>query len=216
MFSPRTIAIFALLAVAAAGPVADRPADETLPPEFEDSFPWFFPFGGISSLKNFFNPFLKWFPSFGELGPRVQVTDDNFRVIINADGYRKEDLKVKVKGDYIIVQGSHEAKRDDHDLFASQFFNSYSLPANASAAAVTATLTSDNFLVVDAPISEQGAEPAEGERLVPIVESGKPLESEATTTATAPAGPTSPAPDREEVTDRDNDIPHGTESELAP
>ncbi|XP_046960810.1 uncharacterized protein LOC124530615 [Vanessa cardui] len=180
MFSPRLFAFLALVALAAAYPASDepipRPITTILETDFEDPSPWFrFP-----AFGNIFAPLTKLFSSFADIGPRIEADDDKFRVTVNVKDYKKEDLKVKVKNDFIFVQGAHEAKQDEHDLFASQFFHTYSLPENASASDVTAKLTSDGFLVVDAPLNgnDEKSKDKAVEREVPIVESGEPLQKE--------------------------------------
>nr|XP_034831759.1 heat shock protein 67B1-like isoform X1 [Maniola hyperantus] len=184
----RYIAFFAVLALAAAYPASEdvpRPITTITDSEFEDPSPWFRfpPFGNI------FEPLTKLFSSFADIGPRIDITDDKFRVIVNVKEYKKEDLKVKTKGDFILVQGAHEAKHEDHDLFASQFFHTYTLPVNASASDVTATLTSDGYLDVVAPINGADENEKAGEREVPIVESGKPLKEEKEPVVPAPVVP---------------------------
>uniref|UniRef100_S4PT39 Heat Shock Protein 20.1 n=1 Tax=Pararge aegeria TaxID=116150 RepID=S4PT39_9NEOP len=173
----RYFAFFALFALAVAYPASEdfpRPITTITESDFEDSSPWFRfpPFGNI------FAPLTKLFSSFADIGPKILVEDDKFRVIVNVKDYKKEDLKVKVKGDFILVQGAHEAKHDDHDLFASQFFHTYTLPLNASASDVTASLSSDGYLDVTAPINGADENNKVVEREVPIVETGKPLKEE--------------------------------------
>ncbi|XP_047528476.1 heat shock protein 67B1-like [Vanessa atalanta] len=180
MFSPRLFAFLALAAFAAAYPASDepipRPITTIMETDFEDASPWFrFP-----AFGNIFAPLTKLFSSFADIGPRIEADDDKFRVTVNVKDYKKEDLKVKVKNDFIFVQGAHEAKQDEHDLFASQFFHTYSLPENASASDVTAKLTSDGFLVVDAPLNgnDEKSKDKVVEREVPIVESDEPLQKD--------------------------------------
>lgn len=236
MFTMRSLAIFALIATAVALPVQEKPIPKAITTITDEEFvpsapaPWFnVPFfGDISKL---FSPLWKLFPSFEDLGPRILADDDKFQVIVQVKDYKKEDLKVKVKGDFIFVQGSHEAKQEDHDLFASQFFHTYTLPANASAVDVTAALSSDGYLIVNAPIGGSIEKQKESDIEVPIVETGKPYKESnpAVPDASSPASVSSPVPeittlseaddrrepttvaDREEVTEKDNVIPHGNE-----
>lgn len=199
----RYFTFFALLALAAAYPAGEdvpRPITSITDTDFDEPSPWFRfpPFGNI------FAPLTKLFSSFADIGPRIEVDDDKFRVIVNVKDYKKEDLKVKVKKDFILVQGAHEAKHDDHDLFASQFFHTYTLPLNASASDVTATLTSDGYLIVNAPIN--GADETKVAELdVPIVESGKPLKEDKEPLAPiAPIAPIAPVAPIEPVASADN------------
>ncbi|CAG4953728.1 unnamed protein product [Colias eurytheme] len=174
MLSPRLFAFFALFAIAAALPAADKPTDPfsiPVPDEFDDAgdAPWFtfpkFPF------MNFFSPIWNLFPSIADFGPKIEVDDKNFRVIVNVKNYKQDDLKVEVKGDYIFIHGSHEAKKDDHDLIASQFFYTYTLPSNASASDVTAKIYTDDILEISVPLNGQSEERVE-KRVVPITEAG--------------------------------------------
>ncbi|XP_059046938.1 alpha-crystallin A chain-like [Achroia grisella] len=217
MFSPRVLVAFAVLAAVAALP-ADKPAPRpvtTITDEDFDDSPWFsFPLFG-----NLFAPLWRLFPSFADIGPRIITDDNKFQVVVNVKDYKKEDLKVKVKGDFIFVQGSHEAKQDDRDVFASQFFHTYTLPANCSGSDVNAELSSDGYLVVSVPLNPEGAVKPKEDREVPIVESGVPYQKEEKTESTTTVEPvseddrkepTTPS-EREEVTEKDNDIPHGNE-----
>ncbi|CAG9796304.1 unnamed protein product [Diatraea saccharalis] len=218
MFSSRFLAIAAVLTAAAALPATDKPAVPrpitTITETDIDDAPWFtFPvFGSL------FAPLWKLFPTFADIGPRIVADDNKFQVIVNVKDYKKEDLKVKVKGDFIFVQGSHEAKQDDRDIFASQFFHTYTLPVNSTASAVTAELSSDGFLVVSAPIggaTESTSESAERE--VPITETGVPYQKEDSTTTASPIDSEddkreqTTTSDRELVTEKDNVIPHGND-----
>ncbi|KAM3958596.1 alpha-crystallin A chain [Aphomia sociella] len=223
MFTTRVAVAFAILAAVAALP-ADKPLQRpvtTITDEDFDDSPWFsFPLFG-----NLFAPLWRLFPSFADIGPRIITDDNKFQVIVNVKDYKKEDLKVKVKGDFIFVQGSHEAKQDDHDVFASQFFHTYTLPVNCSGSDVTAELSSDGFLIVSAPLNPTGEKKGDVDREVPIVETGVPYQKEEkvdSTTTVQPVSeesqddkkePTTPA-EREEVTEKDNVIPHGNEIPL--
>ncbi|CAG9582037.1 unnamed protein product [Danaus chrysippus] len=178
MFSPRFLMLCTLVAATAAfpannNPIIPKPITTITETDFDEPSPWFrFPVFG-----NIFAPLTKLFSTFADVGPRIEVDDDSFRVVVNVKDYKKEDLKVKVKGGFIFIEGSHEAKHDDHDLFASQFFHTYTLPYNASAEEVKAVLTSDQFLEVSVPLNGgAGKDDKEVDRVVPIVESGEPLE----------------------------------------
>lgn len=221
MFTPRLLAVAAVLATVAAVPTdrpIPRPVTTITDADVEDA-PWFsFPLFG-----NLFAPLWRLFPSFADIGPRIIADDKKFQVIVNVKDYKKDDLKVKVKGDFIFVQGSHEAKQDERDVYASQFFHTYTLPVNSSASAVTAELSSDGFLIVSAPIDASVDKSKESDREVPVVETGVPYQKEEAPKEDAPVTtaqpletdderkePTTPS-DKEEVTEKDNVIPHGNE-----
>lgn len=222
MFSPRLFTLCAVLATAVAVPVTEQPAPQPITSiyseDFESQSPWFnFPIFG-----NLFAPLWKLFPTFADIGPRIINDEDKFQVVVNVKEYKKEDLKVKVKGDFIFIQGSHEAKQDDRDIFASQFFHTYTLPSNSSGADVTAELSTDGNLIVTAPVSAVAENAKEVDREVPIVETGKPYKDDQVEKATVPP-PTAAEDDRKEpttrsdkevATEKDNVIPHGNDVNL--
>lgn len=232
MFSPRVVAVLALCLAAASAFPADKPQDKpvvrpitTIVDDIDDGS-WL----GVSLFGNLFAPLWRLFPTFNDIGPKIITDNDKFQVVINVKSFKKEDLKVKVKGTFLFIQGSHSTSQDDHDLFASQFFHTYTLPTNASGADLKAELSTDGYLVITAPMS--GAKSTDGEREVPIVESGAPYkEASPDAPATTPAAavnssqddrkeettPSVTAPEvttpatEKDATEKDNDIPHGNE-----
>ncbi|XP_049883290.1 alpha-crystallin A chain-like [Pectinophora gossypiella] len=224
MFSPRLLAVLALIAAVGALPT-DKPVPRpvtTITEDDVDDSPWFsFPLFG-----NLFAPLWRLLPSFGEIGPKIVADDNKFQVVVNVKDYKKDDLKVKVKNDFIFVQGSHEAKHDDHDVFASQFFHTYTLPVNSSGSDVTAEISPDGYLVVTAPLNGPNERAKDLDREVPITESATPYLKEDKTKVEKPEAPPVSVPvsaaeddrkepttpsDREDITEKDNDIPHGNE-----
>jgi crystallin, alpha B len=220
MLSFRLVALAVVLATVAAVPATDKPIRKPVTTITDDDFdeaPWFsFPLFG-----NLFSPIWKLFPSFTDIGPKIIADENKFQVVVNVKDYKTKDLKVKVKGDFIFVQGSHEAKQDDHDIFASQFFHTYSLPANSSAADVTAQISNDGFLIVSAPIAGP-VDNKDADREVTISESGvayKEVQQTTHQSTTTPKPeddrkePTTPS-EREYATEKDNVIPHGKDSRV--
>ncbi|CAK1602547.1 unnamed protein product [Parnassius mnemosyne] len=226
MFSPQFLAAFALLAAVTALPVSDNPPlfpqpITTIGDDMEDFSSWFR--GPWDSL---FSSVWKLIPSFADIGPKILADNDKFEVVVNVKNYKKDDLKVKLKDDFIFVQGSHEATHDDKDVFASQFFHTYSLPVNASAADVTATIYSDGFLVVTAPLNGAGDKDSVDKEVI-ITDAGVPYNKEETPNVEKTGEPTPTAlaaadiegekkeqttpSDRVDATEKDNVIPHGNE-----
>ncbi|CAF4861718.1 unnamed protein product [Pieris macdunnoughi] len=195
MISPRLFAIFALCATATAFPSSDKPTHPAIPEEFEDSAPWFtfpkFPF------MNFFSPIWDLFPNIADFGPKIEVDDKNFKIIVNVDSYKPEDLKVEVKNDFIIIQGTHEVKKDDHDLLARHFLYTYSLPVNSSAQDITAKLYTDSVLEVLVQLNGPSEEKVE-KLIVPITETNVAYNTEKT-------GVTTAVDDKKDVTEADRE-----------
>ncbi|XP_041975594.1 uncharacterized protein LOC121730557 [Aricia agestis] len=174
MFSSRSFAVCALLTVAAAAGPAVNPklalADKKIPARRLYKEPDL----ATVDRANYYSRLLEqcW----------TEVTDDNYRVIINVDGNRKDELTVSLQdSNVIVVKTATETFRDvlrgKEVLNKITFTETRQVPPKVIAAAATATLTSDGFLVVDLPLDAKAADQTPYDRNVPVVESGKPLGS---------------------------------------
>ncbi|XP_041975795.1 uncharacterized protein LOC121730722 [Aricia agestis] len=101
----------------------------------------------------------------------IEATDKNMRVIIKVEGYKRSELRVRVKNNWVKASGNSAT------ALVQMFIHTESLPANAVVSAINATLTSDGYLVVDIPIDKGAPKSSQRERNVPIVESGKPVDT---------------------------------------
>ncbi|XP_041975582.1 titin homolog [Aricia agestis] len=191
MLSPRSVTFLALMVAAAAHPallppVYKRPVTSLSRTELEDVQPWIkFPFFG-----NVLESFPHFLPTIPEAGPKIENDSRKFQVIINVKEYnKKEFLKVKTKGSFIIIQGAHADVQTQQSSVDSQFIQTYTMPLKVIQSSITATLTSDGYLVVTAPIGSVINKITYNEKEIPIVESGLPLLEEKVVSA-----PTTPAP----------------------
>nr|QTY40888.1 venom polypeptide precursor [Doratifera vulnerans] len=227
MFSPRILTVFALVAAATAWPASEKPQYPDPFTQlgssdfFERDDRWY------SFFDRLFGPVFSYFPKFTELtqsGPKITEDDNKFQVIMKLDKFNKEDIKVKVKGCFLNIQGTHDSKKGDHEIFSSNFIQTYSLPANSSGKDVTAQFTSDNTLIVTAP-KNGPADNEDVDRQVPIEETGKPYVPESKDKpenkpsleiSTLPEDdrkePTTPGTDFNNSADNDNSIPHGSDA----
>lgn len=219
-------ALLAIVASAAAVPASDRSALPPLATVYDDDFggPWF----SFPSISNIFAPLFKLFPTFSSLGPKVTSDENKFQIVMGGlKGYNKDDLKVKTKGSFIFIQGSHEVRPDEHDLIASQFYHTFLRPENSSSKDVTAELYNDGTLVVTALLSATEEKTKEEDRDIPVIEKDVPYVNEdkedtddkATVVPASSPAPTTTAPEEEkkepttpeDATEKDNVIPHGNE-----
>ncbi|XP_034236840.1 alpha-crystallin B chain-like [Thrips palmi] len=113
-----------------------------------------------------------------ELGEMSRPDDGKNAFIVNVDvqDYRPEELSVQVTKDdgYVVVEGSHEERPDEHGLVRRQFTRRYKLPDGVDPDSIKSKLTADGVLQVSAPLKALPA-PDERVRQVPITCSKQPL-----------------------------------------
>ncbi|MCL1981381.1 MAG: Hsp20/alpha crystallin family protein [Proteobacteria bacterium] len=96
-----------------------------------------------------------------ETYPRTNLSDtgDNLELIAELSGVNREDLKVKLQGNYLEISGSRKADIPEgytvHRIEqpAAAFSRSFTLPYEVNAAKVTATLK-EGLLTMTLPKSE--------------------------------------------------------------
>jgi len=97
---------------------------------------------------------------------------DTFKINLDVKQFKPEELSVKVADGFVVVEGNHEERQDEHGFVSRQFSRRYKLPDNVDPDVVTSSLSSDGVLMVSAP---KKALPApENQRPVPIVQTQKP------------------------------------------
>lgn len=93
----------------------------------------------------------------GELA-RADGVDAKTGFVVNVDvrDYRPEELTVQVTKDdgFVVVEGSHEERADEHGLVRRQFTRRYKLPNGVDPDAVTSRLTAEGVLQVSAPAKD--------------------------------------------------------------
>uniref|UniRef100_A0A1B6GR70 SHSP domain-containing protein n=1 Tax=Cuerna arida TaxID=1464854 RepID=A0A1B6GR70_9HEMI len=103
---------------------------------------------------------------------------DNFKVSLDVQQFKPEELTVKVVDNYVVVEGKHEERSDEHGFVSRQFTRRYQLPENCDLQALQSSLSSDGVLQLTAPkkaIEDQGA------RAIPITQTNAPAVKAAAT-----------------------------------
>ena len=85
---------------------------------------------------------------------------------LDVQQFKPDELTVKTVNNFVIVEGKHEERQDEHGFISRQFQRRYKLPVDVEADTVVSQLSSDGVLTVFAPKKALSA-PA-GERIVPI------------------------------------------------
>lgn len=65
--------------------------------------------------------------------------------------FKPEEVTVKVVDNFIVVEGKHEERGDEHGFVSRHFVRKYRLPQNCDESAISSTLSSDGVLQLVAP-----------------------------------------------------------------
>lgn len=105
-----------------------------------------------------------------ESGVAVVNDKDNFKVSLDVQQFKPEELSVKVVDNFVVVEGKHEERRDNHGFVSRHFTRRYRLPDDCDTSALQTTLSSDGVLQLHAPkkLQEKNA------RHVPITQTNAP------------------------------------------
>ncbi|XP_067645460.1 heat shock protein 23-like [Eurosta solidaginis] len=103
--------------------------------------------------------------------PIATVGKDGFQASLDVQQYKPSELTVKVVDDYIVVEGKHEEREDDHGYISRHFIRRYALPKGYEADKVVSTLSSDGVLTVSVP-KPAAIEGKTDERVIQIQQTG--------------------------------------------
>jgi len=99
---------------------------------------------------------------------RVQYDDDTYKILVNVEKFKPEELVIKTVDNAVIVEAKHEEKTSEGRSYATQSLNqSFTLPRGVNPESVTSALSKEGVLTISAllPKSLKSSNP---ERLVPI------------------------------------------------
>ncbi|CAB0015313.1 unnamed protein product [Nesidiocoris tenuis] len=79
----------------------------------------------------------------------VSTTDNEFSVKLDVSHFKPEELKVHVDdSNYIVIEGKHEERVDEHGIIARQFTRKYKLPESANLDTLASNISSDGVLSI--------------------------------------------------------------------
>ncbi|GBP28663.1 Protein lethal(2)essential for life [Eumeta japonica] len=105
-----------------------------------------------------------------EVGSNITVDKDKFQVSLDVQHFAPEEISIKTVEGFVVVEGKHEDKEDEHGFISRQFLRRYALPEGCEAETVQSKLSSDGVLTIMAPWKIDEA--IEGERAIPIERTG--------------------------------------------
>merc|ERR1711942_310805 len=99
---------------------------------------------------------------------RVQYDDDSYKILVNVENYKPEELVIKTVDNTVIVEAKHEEKTPEGRSYSTQSFNqSFTLPRGVNPESVTSALSKEGVLTISAPLPK-AVKSSNSERLVPI------------------------------------------------
>ncbi|XP_046833801.1 protein lethal(2)essential for life-like [Vespa crabro] len=84
----------------------------------------------------------------------INMDKHTFKVILDVHQFKPEEISVKVVNRYLVVEGKHEERRDEHGFISRQFVRRYLLPDQVDADKVSSYISTDGILTITAPIKE--------------------------------------------------------------
>lgn len=73
------------------------------------------------------------------------------QVILDVQQFSPEEITVKTRDNFVIVEAKHEEKQDEHGFISRHFIRRYVLPTTHDVMQVTSNLSSDGVLTITAP-----------------------------------------------------------------
>lgn len=98
---------------------------------------------------------------------------DSFKVNLDVQQFKPEELSVKVVDRFLVVEGKHEERSDEHGFISRQFIRKYNLPDNVDENSISSTLSSDGVLQLTA--LKKPKPESENERKIPITQTNQPV-----------------------------------------
>ncbi|XKL67686.1 hypothetical protein PGB90_003177 [Kerria lacca] len=128
-----------------------------------------------SSLPYLANYYVRPFRHLHPNDSGMSVISDQknqFKVNLDVQQFKPEEINVKVADDYLVVEGKHEEKQDKHGFISRQFTRRYKIPDNVEKNAIESQLSSDGILSISAP--KKIEQTSNKEIKIPVQQTNKP------------------------------------------
>lgn len=101
----------------------------------------------------------------------IRTNKDKFQVILDVQQFKPEEINVKVVDNFVIIEGKHEQKKDEHGWVSRHFVRKYLIPEQCDIDQISSNLSSDGVLTITAPKNRKDGKT---ERTIKIEHTGKP------------------------------------------
>ncbi|XP_013188018.1 protein lethal(2)essential for life [Amyelois transitella] len=124
---------------------------------------------GVPQTREYHRPWKQLSNMLRDVGSTIKSDKRKFEINLDVQHFSPDEISVKTADGFIIVEGRHEEKRDEHGWVSRHFTRRYALPDGCNLDAVESRLSSDGVLSVTAPLE---CPKESNERIVPIVHTG--------------------------------------------
>lgn len=76
---------------------------------------------------------------------------NEFKVNLDVQQFKPDELKLKVVDGFLVVDGKHEERSDEHGYISRQFTRRYKIPEDVDQEKLSSHLSSDGVLSISAP-----------------------------------------------------------------
>ncbi|VVC99449.1 unnamed protein product [Leptidea sinapis] len=90
-----------------------------------------------------------WISQTRGVRPTIKIAKDKFQVTLDVRNFTKEELRVKARSEYLIIEGKHERKTKD-GFVVRKFVRKFKLPKGCDPNCVKSELSPDGHLKVTA------------------------------------------------------------------
>ena len=94
---------------------------------------------------------------------------DGFQICVDVQQFNPNEITVKTVDNFVVIEGKHEEREDEHGFISRQFSRRYALPKDYDPNTVNSSLSSDGILTVKAP---PPLALENNERIIPILHTG--------------------------------------------
>ncbi|XP_068624846.1 protein lethal(2)essential for life-like [Battus philenor] len=120
--------------------------------------------------REYYRPWRHVAASARDFGSSIKADADKLQINLDVQHFAPEEITVKTADGYVVVEGKHEEKKDEHGFVSRQFVRKYALPEGSLPETVESKLSSDGVLSITIP--RKVPESIKGERKVPITQTG--------------------------------------------
>uniref|UniRef100_A0A2A4K9P8 SHSP domain-containing protein n=1 Tax=Heliothis virescens TaxID=7102 RepID=A0A2A4K9P8_HELVI len=120
------------------------------------------------SVRKYIRPWRNLAAVARDVGSTIKSDKDKFQVNLDVQHFDPEEISVKTSDGYVVIEGKHEERKDEHGFVSRHFKRRYALPEGCNPETVESRLSSDGVLTVVAPkVCEN-----KNERAIPITQTG--------------------------------------------
>ncbi|CAH2099197.1 unnamed protein product [Euphydryas editha] len=112
-----------------------------------------------------------WWPE--DTRSSIKLEKDKWQISIDVQHFAPNEITVKTVNGFIVVEGKHEEKQDEHGFISRQFVRRFKIPEDTDPDTIESRLSSDGVLTVLATRKDT----LKAERNVPIMHTG-PVQKE--------------------------------------